>query len=438
MTENNAPANVFEIPGANLAGFEEKIGKLVKRAAKLKVGEITYEILSTRTEPIMRCGGLRGTGLTVCSCLSHLPHDLYDTGAVRTFHTIEVKGDAPCLPGGWRLLAAIEPLTAEVNSVLRVPGDETPLSADFWTCDMRCDHCKTKRARKNSFLVVNDAGDIKLVGRNCIADFLGHEDPKAILSFAQYLFDAVRLGGEAEEMGWGAGSNEPLAYSLVHLLADTSACIRAGGWVSKGRAYETGDRPTAADVITLRNPPLRNAKDMIHWREWARVREATDEDRAEAEAAVEWAAAIDLASANDYLRNLATTARAGFAIDKTVGIACSLLPTFRRERDRNAALARTAESSAGSRFIGEVGKRECFMLTVTKHLTFDGQYGVTHLYLFHDADGNVFKWMASRGQDFDVGRTYTGMATVKKHDDYKGIKQNVITRGKFEPSAFAA
>lgn len=430
-TPNTAPEPaIFEIPEENLHGLEDKLKKLAKRAAKLGVGEITWETLSTRTEPIMVCSVKRYYGS--CNCAETFTRcNLVDSGRVRVWHKIEVKGDSPVLPGGWRLVAAIEPLTPEVNAVLRVPGDETPLDAEFWSCEMRCDHCKTKRARKNSFLVADDAGEVKLVGRNCIKDFLGgHGDPEAILKFASMLLEARRLGGFAEEDGWGGGNSyaEP-TYGLVGLLAMTSACIRAGGWISRGKARESTLDATADDVLRRYAGPPKDSKERAAWEKWAALREVNDEDRADAEAAVEWAAAIDIAADNtsDYMRNIGAVAKAGYGVEKTIGLACSILPVFRRERDKLAREAARAEEST-SRHVGEVGSREVFTLTLDKHMSFEGFYGVTHLYLFSDADGNKFKWKASRGQGFDEGKTYSGKATVKAHDDYKGIAQTVITR----------
>jgi len=51
---------------------------------------------------------------------------------------------------------------------------------------------------------------------------------------------------------------------------------------------------------------------------------------------------------------------------------------------------------------------------------------------FIDKDGNRFVWFNKSGKKLEKGKTYTGKATIKKHQEYKGIKQTVIARFAFE------
>jgi hypothetical protein len=62
----------------------------------------------------------------------------------------------------------------------------------------------------------------------------------------------------------------------------------------------------------------------------------------------------------------------------------------------------------------------------------EGDYGTTYLYtLREDATGNVFKWFASREALGDAtGRTLQLQGTVKKHEEYNGLKSTVLTRCK--------
>lgn len=67
-----------------------------------------------------------------------------------------------------------------------------------------------------------------------------------------------------------------------------------------------------------------------------------------------------------------------------------------------------------------------------------GWYGTvtSYLYLMTDANGNKYKWKASRG-DWPEGADVTIMGTVKAHDEYvtkmgQKIKQTVLTRCKMD------
>jgi len=46
-----------------------------------------------------------------------------------------------------------------------------------------------------------------------------------------------------------------------------------------------------------------------------------------------------------------------------------------------------------------------------------------------DLSGNHLTWFAS-GSDMEVGNTYKLLGTIKKHDEYNGVKQTILTRCK--------
>lgn len=88
-----------------------------------------------------------------------------------------------------------------------------------------------------------------------------------------------------------------------------------------------------------------------------------------------------------------------------------------------------------SEHVGSKGDKITLEVSVKRKVLLDGYYGTTSLYVFEDLDGNVFttyysgsKWKASIG---DVG-TLSG--TIKGHDEYKEVKQTVLTRAKFTVS----
>lgn len=71
----------------------------------------------------------------------------------------------------------------------------------------------------------------------------------------------------------------------------------------------------------------------------------------------------------------------------------------------------------------------------------------SYLHAFVDADGNRVKWFASSKSlampdgSFAAlveGQTVTLKATVKKHDEYKGIRETVLTRGDVSTPEIAA
>lgn len=88
-----------------------------------------------------------------------------------------------------------------------------------------------------------------------------------------------------------------------------------------------------------------------------------------------------------------------------------------------------------SEWIGEVGdKITNIKVQLIRKYTMDGKYGVTTLYGFQDENGNIINWWSSTFQEIEQGQWTTIIrATIKKLDEYKGIKQTVITRAKLGP-----
>jgi hypothetical protein len=61
----------------------------------------------------------------------------------------------------------------------------------------------------------------------------------------------------------------------------------------------------------------------------------------------------------------------------------------------------------------------------------EGQWGTTTLVSFEDKPGNLIKWFASVDlDDINTGDVVDIKATVKKHDEYQGVKQTMVSRAK--------
>lgn len=82
----------------------------------------------------------------------------------------------------------------------------------------------------------------------------------------------------------------------------------------------------------------------------------------------------------------------------------------------------------GSEWIGEIKERLEFDCKVLKVSEFEGYYGVGTRYEFLDNDGNVYIWFTNSYQEIEEGSNIRIRATIKKHGEFKGCKQNVVNR----------
>ena len=91
--------------------------------------------------------------------------------------------------------------------------------------------------------------------------------------------------------------------------------------------------------------------------------------------------------------------------------------------------AKQAGPALVSNFLGKEGDKLTATVFVNRHIQFEGAYGITHLYLMKDKNGNEIKWFSSR-HVLDEGCSYEITGRIKGHDVYKGVKATILTRAK--------
>lgn len=96
------------------------------------------------------------------------------------------------------------------------------------------------------------------------------------------------------------------------------------------------------------------------------------------------------------------------------------------ERAKAREEARQADA-ASSDWIGTIGERRVFDLTIRTVIEMDGQYGCSYLHVMHDADGKVVVYKGTKRLG-DRGDSVSVKATVKDHDIRDGVKQTKISR----------
>jgi hypothetical protein len=424
MSDNDP--KTFAVPEANLPILQERIAKLNKRAAKLNCAPITINVLGSK-EVAIKDRSLSG-------------FEVEDNiVGYRKVYELTVTGQAPKI-NGWEFIAVIQPVLDEsgknMGNILRnVPGASVEVPVQYRTTGNNCDHCHTERRRNETFILHSDQGETKQVGRNCLRDFLGHTSPEVYASIAQMLLDAADFAGDSERDEFGS-SRHIDRYVGEEILALAACSIRLNGWRSNKTAREYGTQSTSMEVSAWLFANSNERK------KWLKPLRPSDEDKATAKEVTEWMSTLSQRSdLNDYLYNLSIIGQGATFTTKNFGLACSAIPTYLREMEQEINRRKRFQDDQNSQFVGEVGQREKLTLTLvyTRDIEHEGYgYGsptVTHMYKFKDEAGNVVTWFASNvyfnpqtQQDINVGDTIVVTATIKKHEEYKGVKQTIITR----------
>lgn len=410
---------IYAIPTDNLTELLKRLERVNKRAAKNNLPRITL----VASEPY---AARLDTDLKLRSEADDddadwLPDDIeytYEAVDVTISHDV-VRVD------GWTFVATLDHSSVPGATIVRnVPNTDVELPASFREADPRvCEHCNTKRHRKDTFVIHRD-GEFKQIGRNCLADFIGHD----VAALVRWLEHVRMYAADIEREYSEPTTREPISAPVHKIVEATMLVVDKFGWTSRSAARDNDDlMPTANDVETYVFGFGRAAKRLHEL-----LGKPTDEQRQRAADAIEWIKSTD--PDNDYLHNLRTIVDADVCTYRNVGILASIYVAHAKAVENEVKRSERLAAINNEHF-GSVDARYTFDLTVVATRVFDGYYGTTHFYSFRDADNHSIVYFSSRplrtSDDLTIqpGDNVSIKATIKKHDYYNDVAQTVITRG---------
>jgi hypothetical protein len=403
--------NTFIIPEDNFGRFEETFAKLSRKATRIGLPTPSYTVVREDTVEL-------------------------EDGTITIDRTVVVDGVELNIPG-YRFVAVLQH-EENGNILRRVPGtDDIVLPERFRTVRPWCDHCRAERRRNDTFVLQSvENGEFLQVGRNCLQDFIGTEDPIAIAEWYETLSSKLAECESDDDGFGGSGRREGSYMSTPFFLSHVAAMVREHGWVSRSKADIEIGRPATADRAMSN---VYDQKMQVRCRQTGRPiwTDPTDDDAAVAQAAIDWfrndvVPHSDRVAKSEYLYNLsvaigdANPELPDVFNRRNTGLVASLVSLYKRETQK--AEERKVQKAA-SKHIGTIAKREVFRLVLTGIHESEGMYGVTYICRFVEGDGNIVVWFASNPPDMTVGEAYNIKATVKSHGDFHGVAQTVIARG---------
>jgi len=341
------------------------------------------------------------------------------------FFNVKVEGATPIIDG-WEFVGIIldDGLTTTIHK--HPEASITPDLVKFYTKrEKTCDHCNHNRYRKDTYLVKKvDSGEMKQVGSGCIRDFLGHIPLKRFLEFYE-------LMGEYEEepIREERGIKPEYFESTKWIMANVAHFTRKYGWVSKEKAAEKNKLSTSDRVynnLWERNPEYYEKPDKemeeigIKALQYV-LNEILPRMRIYKSTFDEYL---------DSLDNLIPSALNDGVINvRNIGYFIPLVMMMDNDirRIENKKLEKET-----SEYVGQPGERKERELTFYDSFGFDSSWGYTNVYRFKDANKNLWIWMTGNHKDFEKDKIYKIVGTIKRHQEYKGVKQNLLTRCKIK------
>ena len=91
-----------------------------------------------------------------------------------------------------------------------------------------------------------------------------------------------------------------------------------------------------------------------------------------------------------------------------------------------AEVAKLIHEPSESKFVGEIGQRLDFELTVKRAIPLENYYG-NIIFTFEDDNKNVFVWKTTP-RPIEVGTRIKLRGTIKAHNIYNDVEQTILTR----------
>lgn len=399
------------IPKCHLPALRVKVERLDRKAKKLGMAPFEINVLEEDVKPWTR--------ETV---------DLEDRlSQFRVEHIVAVKvsisGEPPKLDG-YRLLARIDMAANQAARVTPLEWAYSRLPEPYRSGDATgdCSHCKKRRERRYLFLMEEMATGVVLeVGKTCLKDYIGHQGAESMMAHAQLLVSVINMMEEIDEVGLSGGRPPEAVVELRWLVAAAVRQIRERGFVSRARAEETGDLATAEIVGEMARSAPMVSKGM---------RAFVSEDVARADAVIAWAREVLplQAELNDFETMIVHHARFDMVgLKRGAGVMTAAVTAY----DRYEESAVTGESMKALGYAGDPGDQLEMEVVRKRSLSSDTKWGLMWKHIFCDLEGRYIVWKT--GKAIEEKKVFL-KGRVKKHDEYRGIPQTVVTRCSIRPA----
>lgn len=341
------------------------------------------------------------------------------------FVVVDVEGVA--VVNGWKFIASVEH-TEKGNIIRAACNIEVP--ERYYTSSPICEHCKSKRFRKDTYIVMNEeTGEFKQVGKSCLMDFTHGMSAEGVAAYTA-LFNEL-IAGETPNNELPRWERYYNTHEFLQYVVET---IRHFGYLKYDPedAYARTTKSRAEEYYTVAHGGFSGIWDQEHRKALIAEMEVvsfnaefTDTVQT-TEKALEWLS--NKPEDNNYFHNLKTVCGLEYTTYKNLGILASLIPAFYRDIEYQVKKEKQAKIERISEYIGNIKERITINIQSFQCVTsWETDFGTTRIYKIVDKDGNIFTWKTGNTIDEDAEII---VGTVKAHNEYKGVKQTEITRCK--------
>lgn len=365
-----AYGEVYNVREDRYNWFVEKLDKLAKKVSRFSDETITHMAVGKHIVDDMK-------------------DPFYKTRMVEVFVAMpEMK------LSGWEFVSRIDHSQESGNIIRSYPGRETP--ERYRNAGSYCEHCNVMRRRRDTYIVCNEeTGEYKQVGSSCLKDFLGHGDAEHWANFANFFTEFRNITSELDNEGL---QDHRVVDALMYAAGAAQTVMDSGEYVSKKMVMD-GSRQTSTADLALSVRQYTNDAVELAQRAIADILKRDDD--------------------SEFVYNAQIVAKSSTLELRQLGFMAAIVGMKYREE--------TKLSSVKNEFYGNVGDKITIKVKLVKAVS--SQFSVRHE--FQDDEGHFFTWFSSL-KDYreHLGKTVEVKATIKAHNEFRGMKQTLLTRAK--------
>lgn len=340
------------------------------------------------------------------------------------FIVIEVEGTAKI--DDYECVAVLE--NHEFGNVIRRINTEIEIPERFLNTDNICEHCNSKRPRKELYIIHNVKTDeFKQVGSSCLMLYTNGLNAEYVASY----IDGIT---ELEEFDGYVGGGAKYYIPVDEVIEYATEIINKIGYFNSNSnlptKYLVGEMASRMgsfeDKIKKVNEMLAEHKFAIFFNKSDFHKDDTKET---AEKIIEYY--LGLENGGEFINNVQVILKDGYVEWHNLGFLCYLPEGYFKYIQKEIEKAKRIEVDEKSNHFGEVGKRykDIKVYRMEMLTCFDTQYGCMYIYKIVLDSGDILIWKTSNWID-DYAKAESITFTVKEHSEYNGVQQTEVTRCK--------
>lgn len=350
-----------------------------------------------------------------------------DAGYIQNIRFIVIEAEGTAKVNDWEFVATIQHM--DPVNIIRSFRTECVIPNHYFTAAPMCEHCNSKRYRKDTYLIRNTvSGEFKQVGKSCLKDFTNGLSAEAVARYISF-FDELIKGNAVDPSGFTP------YFPTLEVLQNAVEAVNLYGYKKSrsddGEYNYDSTSSVVGDQFGHAHPAVR-AK---YEKDGFNASRPGNEEKAQL--ILNW-----VRSQNPefgYMSNLKAACLPEYCEFRSFGLIVSAVAAYNREQEKQAREAKKAAQVKAeadkSEWFGSIKERvELSNLTCSLIASWDSQFGMTRLYKLVAEDGTIFTWKTGTCLwDEDKQATPEKVSlkgTIKAHTEFRGVKQTELTRCK--------